>query len=264
MDNQLLENNFQKNRLRINLMILLIITGLNQYVSGQNLVEPDSTRIVVTQPDSVFVDFEKNKGELILLEDSVYVNPEKSRKEIKQLEKALKKAENDTIVHPKHSPRKATIYAAIMPGLGQLYNKQYFKAPLVYIGFGAFIYFVNWNNNEYIKYKQAFIDISDDDPSSKSYENLGLEGKWDLTNPSHIAMLTTRLDRAKEFARRNRDLCIIGTAAFYAVSIIEATVSGHFFDFDVSEDLAFNWGVKPIQCMDQMLIGVGVTITFKN
>ena len=227
------------------ILLLSIMTWANQNVYGQTEeVLKTIDRIVNNSLDSTVVDFERTK------------------KEIKRLEKTAKKIISDTL-DLAHSPRRASIYAAIMPGLGQLYNKNYFKASLVYAGLGTFVYFVNWNNNEYVKYKQAFIDISDDDPSSRSYENLGLEGRWDLTNPGHVSMLTTRLEAMKEYTRRNRDLCIIGTAAFYTISIIEATVSAHFFNFDISDDLSFNWMVQPMKCMDQSMIGINCVINIK-
>ena len=274
MANQHAENIRAKDNLKILLVILLVITGINKHASGQytgiidttNVVRIDSlknlgTLGIIDSTHIVRIDSLKNLGTLI---DTIALE---NNEEINQLRKIAKKVSNDTLLLkkdlPPHSPRKATIYAAILPGLGQLYNKNYFKAPLVYIGFGTLGYFINWNNNEYVKYRQAYVDISDDDPSSKSYEKLGLEGKWDLTNPSHISMLTTRLERAKDYSRRNRDLCIIGTIAFYGISIIEATVSAHFFDFDISEDLSFNWAIQPMFYMDQTLIGINCVINIK-
>lgn len=161
-----------------------------------------------------------------------------------------------------HSPHKASIYSAIMPGLGQIYNKKYWKVPLVYGGFAALIYSIDWNNDYFILYKQAYTDILDDDPNTNSFLDLDIEGNWDFTNESQVQQFATRLKNAKEVARRNRDLLIISTAAFYAINIIDATVDAHFFNFDISDDLTMNWAPGPMYCGNKPIAGVRVSIQF--
>jgi hypothetical protein len=163
---------------------------------------------------------------------------------------------------PKHSPRKATIYSAVLPGMGQIYNKKYWKVPLVYIGFGTLGYFIDWNNDQYMQYRKAYSDIVDDDPNTNSFEGLNFEGRWDLNNSSQRSQFTDALKRAKDYSRRNRDLVIISTAAFYAINIIDASVDAHFFDFDISDDLTFQWVPGPVYCLDQKLIGIHCRIRF--
>ena len=163
---------------------------------------------------------------------------------------------------PVHSPRKATIYSAVLPGLGQIYNKKYWKVPIIYIGFASLIYAIDWNNDHYVDYKQAYSDIIDDDPTTNSFKDLDIEGNWDFDDASQVAQFTERLNNAKEAARRYRDLCIIGTAALYAINIIDATVDAHLFDFDISDDLTVNWTPQPVYCMDQTLIGFHCVIRF--
>ncbi len=159
---------------------------------------------------------------------------------------------------PKHSPRKATIYSAVLPGMGQIYNKKYWKVPLVYIGFGAFGYFIDWNNDQYLIYKQAYADLRDDDPNTNSFQQFNEDGRWD----SQMQQFSNRLERAKDNARRNRDLVIISTAAFYVLNIIDASVDAHFFDFDISDDLTFKWVPGPIYCADQRGVGIHCRIRF--
>lgn len=159
---------------------------------------------------------------------------------------------------PEHSPRKATIYSAVLPGMGQIYNKKYWKVPLIYIGFGAFGYFIDWNNDQYVLYRQAYADIVDDDPNTNSFEDLNFEGRWD----GQTQQFTTALQRAKDNARRNRDLVIISTAAFYALNIIDASVDAHLFNFDISDDLTMRWIPGPVYCMDQSLMGIHCRIRF--
>ncbi len=159
---------------------------------------------------------------------------------------------------PEHSPRKATIYSAVLPGMGQIYNKKYWKVPLIYIGFGAFAYFIDWNNDQYVLYRQAYADIVDDDPNTNSFEDLNFEGRWD----GQTQQFTTALQRAKDYSRRNRDLVIISTAAFYALNIIDASVDAHFFNFDIGDDLTMRWIPGPVYCMDRKLVGIHCRIRF--
>ncbi|MDP3916473.1 MAG: DUF5683 domain-containing protein [Bacteroidota bacterium] len=159
-----------------------------------------------------------------------------------------------------HSPRKATIYSAVLPGLGQIYNRKYWKVPIVYGGFAALGYFINFNNEEYVKYRQAYSDIIDDDPNTISYTRLTVNPGF--LEPDKISQFTERLRSAKDYWRRNRDLVVIGTAVFYAVNIIDASVDAHFFNFDISDDLTFNWTPGQIMCMDNKIIGIHCRITF--
>jgi len=174
--------------------------------------------------------------------------------------------EADTIpakqVKQEHSPRKATVYSAVLPGLGQIYNKKYWKVPLIYGGFVGFGFAINWNNNYYVLYKQAYSDIVDDDPNTVSYEDLDIEGNWDWTNASQVSQFTTRLNNAKNAARRNRDFMIILSAAFYALNIIDATVDAHFFNFDIGDDLTFNWTPGPMYCSGKAFPGIHVQFRF--
>lgn len=161
-----------------------------------------------------------------------------------------------------HSPRKATIYSAVLPGLGQIYNKKYWKVPLIYIGFGTFGYFINYNNNLYTQYRQAYSDIVDSDPNTNSFVKLNIDNHWNLNDSGQLKQFADRLKNAKETARRNRDLVIISTAAFYTLNIIDASVDANFFDFDMSDDLSFEWIPGPVYCLDQRLVGIHCRIRF--
>jgi len=159
-----------------------------------------------------------------------------------------------------HSPRKATIYSAVLPGLGQIYNRKYWKVPIVYGGFATLGYFINFNNNKYTIYKQAYSDIIDKDPYTNSYLKLKISAS--LLRPDRISNFTEALRAQKDYWRRNRDLVVISTVAFYAVNIIDASVDAHFFNFDISDDLTFNWVPGPVMCMDKKLIGINCIFTF--
>lgn len=161
---------------------------------------------------------------------------------------------------PVHSPRRATIYSAVLPGLGQIYNRKYWKLPLVYGGFATLGYFINFNNGVYVTYKRAYSDIIDKNPYTNSF--LELKVNKIFFQPDKISQLTENLRIAKDSWRRNRDLVIIGTIVFYAANIIDASVDANFFNFNVNDDLTFNWVPGPIMCMDNKLMGIHCVITF--
>ena len=159
-----------------------------------------------------------------------------------------------------HSPRKATIYSAILPGLGQIYNRKYWKVPIVYGGFATLGYFINFNNEVYTTYKRAYSDIIDGNPYTNSF--LELKVNPIFFKAEKINQLTENLRRAKDGWRRNRDLVVIGTVVFYAVNIIDASVDAHFFSFDIGDDLTINWAPGPVMCLDNKTIGINCKLTF--
>ena len=159
-----------------------------------------------------------------------------------------------------HSPRKATIYSAVLPGLGQIYNRKYWKVPIVYGGFATLGYFINFNNGEYVKYRQAYSDIIDTDPNTNSFVKLFTDPR--NLEPANLSQSTERLRVYKDYWRRNRDLLVIGTVVFYAVNIIDASVDANFFNFNINDDLTINWVPGPIICMNSKLIGLHCRIIF--
>lgn len=161
-----------------------------------------------------------------------------------------------------HSPKKAAIYSAILPGLGQAYNKKYWKIPLVYAGVGAIAYFIRWNNQKYTTYKAAFADISDGDPNTNSFADLPAAKYYDLDNPTQYNNFTTGLNKQQQYFRRNRDLLIISMAGFYGLNIIDASVDAHLFDFDMSENLTFKWQPAMNLVENNLLYGFNCTFNF--
>ncbi|TNF40020.1 MAG: hypothetical protein EP310_09620 [Bacteroidetes bacterium] len=161
-----------------------------------------------------------------------------------------------------HSPKKATIYSAILPGLGQAYNKKYWKIPLIYAGFGTIGYFIGWNNGFYSTYKQAYSDLTDDDPATDSYLDLDATQYYDLENPTDYNNFKTGLSKQSEYYRRNRDLLIISMVGFYGLNIIDASVDAHLFDFDISEDLTLNWQPAVKTFENQLVYGINCTFNF--
>lgn len=176
-------------------------------------------------------------------------------------------SEQDTVFVEKdknaHSPRKATLYSAILPGLGQIYNKKYWKVPIVYGGFVGFSLSIDYWNGKLVLYKQAYSDITDSDPRTNAYLDLEAAQYFDTeNNASDRKEFSDRLEKARDGARRYRDLNIIGTVVFYAINIIDASVDAHFFDFDISEDLSMIWTPQTMYCMDTPVVGFRCRLTF--
>jgi hypothetical protein len=126
-------------------------------------------------------------------------------------------------------PKKAAWGSAIVPGLGQVYNKRWWKVPLIYGGFVAFVKAYQNNNNQYhvflneVQYRLA----NNGNPGSPDYAAYSFEG----------------LVKIKDNFRRNKELSIIGGVVVYAVNIIDAYVDAKFFRFDISENLSLQ--LKP-------------------
>ena len=161
-----------------------------------------------------------------------------------------------------HSPKRAAIYSAVLPGLGQAYNKKYWKIPLVYAGFGTIGYFIGWNNNNYNTYKFAYRDLTDNDPETNSYLEIEASQYYDLNNPTELANFKSGIYKQQEYFRRNRDLLIISIIGFYGLNIIDASVDAHLFDFDISEELSMNWQPAVQTYEKQLVYGLNFTFNF--
>lgn len=180
------------------------------------------------------------------------------------------KAANDSIPMPAentHSPSKASIYSAILPGLGQAYNKKYWKIPIIYVGFGAFIYYINWNNGWYVLFKNAYKDLSvpegfDKEAFVQKYSKLPYLSTFNYDNQVDKNNVEQYLTKYQEYFRRNRDLLIICTAAFYGLNIIDASVDAHFFNFDISDNLSMKWNPSTIKFDNQKIFCLNCVFKF--
>ena len=160
-----------------------------------------------------------------------------------------------------HSPKKATILSAVVPGAGQAYNKKYWKIPLIYAGFATIGYFIHWNNDNYGVMKLAYSDLTDGDPTTGSHVDLYPEG-WDFTDETNYNNAKTSITKQQDYYRRNRDLLIISIVGFYGLNIIDASVDAHLFDFDISEDLTFNWQPTMYRHNFDNIYGISCSFTF--
>ena len=150
-------------------------------------------------------------------------------------------------VHPanqgKPDPTNSVGLAAIVPGLGQIYNRSYWKLPIVYGGLMGCIYAITWNSNKYQDYHQAYRDILSDEVLSKdpsrSYNAILPEG-YTVESMGGREYYTNVLKEKQNTYHRYRDLSIVITVAVYALSIVDAFVDAQLFDFDISPDLSLN------------------------
>ena len=144
---------------------------------------------------------------------------------------------------------------AVVPGMGQLYNRHYLKLPLVYAGLGAFAGGAILVNRQYLLYRHAYLYTArrerDGTPTFPEYatdyakliEDLGLTPEAHLSTQevsSRRARLEPHIRRHRDTLRRNRDLLYIGVAMWYGLSILDAFISAHLLDFDVSEQLTLS------------------------
>lgn len=131
------------------------------------------------------------------------------------------------------APSRAAFYTTIVPGLGQIYNKKYWKVPLVYAGIGIPVYFWADNQRNYDRYRNE-------------YKNR-LQGKVDQTDETLAGLDEERLLDGQNFYRKNRDLSVVIALGFYVLSIVDANVDAHLTQFNVNENLT----IKPVIEFDQ-------------
>ena len=151
----------------------------------------------------------------------------------------------------KPDPNKAVLFSAIFPGLGQIYNRKYWKLPIVYGGFMGFSYAIMWNNKNLQDYSDAYRDLTYD----LIHSNIDEPDNWHQSWQDFISVgvapsnrynenFRQLLKRQRDFYRRNRDLSIILTVGFYLICIADSYVDAQLFDFDISQDLSLR--IEPV------------------
>ena len=155
----------------------------------------------------------------------------------------------------KPSPRKAVIYSAIFPGLGQIYNRQYWKLPILYGGFVGFTYAITWNNGYYRDYLGGYQDIMDGNPDTNRWHNMLPYGM----DPESVDenWFSDVLKQRKDYYRYYRDLSVIRTVALYMLAIVDAYVDSQLFDFDMSPDLSMR--IEPTLLREEKANFIGNT-----
>ncbi len=149
-----------------------------------------------------------------------------------------------------HSPAKAGLYSAILPGLGQAYNKKYWKIGIIGAGTAALVYSYQFSSKNYRLHKDELILRQSGEPGN--------------FNPDLTLYSDSDLNELQDFYRRNRDLTVIGFALLYALNIVDATVDAHFFDFNMSDDLSLNIRPEPVYnaFTARNSFGLGINLRF--
>ncbi len=167
----------------------------------------------------------------------------------------------------KAEPKRATMLALTFPGFGQVYNRKYWKIPLVYAGFGGLAYAITYNSSKYTKYMKAYQDFTDNIPETDSYMEI-----LDFADPktydpvlhpdtydvSFAAHYKEGMLRQIDYNKKNRDLSYIGIAVWYLVTVLDANVDASLFNYDISNNLDLE--VTPVQ-MPLSGAGVGLNIS---
>ena len=131
--------------------------------------------------------------------------------------------------------KRAMWLAIVLPGAGQIYNRKYWKLPIIYGGFVGCAYAITWNNQMYHDYSQAYLDIMDDNPTTDSYNQfLHLGATIDASNMDRYKEI---FRKRKDRYRRWRDMGVFVMIGVYAFSIIDAYVDASLSEFDISDDL---------------------------
>ncbi len=176
---------------------------------------------------------------------------------------SLSSYSQEKMKEPNPSPGKATLYSAILPGAGQVYNKAYWKVPVVYAGIGMFGYFIWFNNKHYQDYRNAYRDFIIRDPNNTSYLRYVANG-WQNVDiyGSHEKEFESALKNKVDYYKRYRDLSYIGMATWYVLQIVEASVDAHFSQFSVNDDLTIKLNPYSRPINDSPHLGLQVMFTF--
>lgn len=153
------------------------------------------------------------------------------------------------------SPAKAAFYSAVLPGLGQAYNKRYWKIPIVYGGLATGIYFYTNNNKEYHRYRDAYKSRLAGFKTDEFY--FDSQGN-PLTTPR---VTTDGLERGQKFYRKNKEISLLVTLGIYALNIIDANVDAHLMQYNVDENLSLapHFKINEIDATNNL----GLTLNFK-
>ena len=148
------------------------------------------------------------------------------------------------------SPSKAAFYSAILPGLGQAYNKKYWKIPIIYGALGSGIYFYSFNNTNYKKARTAFKLMQDGKPHE--YDGVG----------DHIFLSEDALISAQENYKKDRDLSLLVTIGLYVLQILEASTNAHLLQHNVDDNLSFKPAIIKDDFSNKQIVGASINFNF--
>lgn len=160
---------------------------------------------------------------------------------------------------------KALLWA-LLPGGGQIYNRKYWKLPIVWGAFMTCYYSVTWNHRQYQDYHAAYRDLSSEDPSKNtSWLAFAPAGAKAEDYKTYQSTLKSTLKRGNDFYRRYRDLSILASILVYGLSILDAYVDAELYTFDISPDLSLRVAPEvglPKLGIPSYQLGVNCSLTF--
>lgn len=148
------------------------------------------------------------------------------------------------------TPARAAFYSAILPGLGQTYNKDYWKVPIVYGALAIPIYYYATNNTTYKRYRRAF-----------KLREAGLKDEFVLENGTEL-ISRSGLISAQKTLKQNRDTSLLTFAALYVLQVLEASVSAHLLQFNVNDQLSFDPKIYQTPYTEQTVVGIALNFNF--
>ena len=157
----------------------------------------------------------------------------------------------------RHSPAKAAMMSAVVPGLGQIYNKKYWKLPIVYLAIGISVERFVTFQNQFSRYRRAYIDILDNDPNTNYFDSIGFPESWTMDRKQQY------ITKKKDELRTWRDWSIVAMVAAYALNIIDANVDAHLMDFNLDDNLSLK--IRPSVLhngFNSQQIGLALRLTF--
>lgn len=144
-------------------------------------------------------------------------------------------------------PARAAFYSTVLPGLGQIYNKRYWKVPIIYGAIGASIYFYDANNADYLRYRNAYKS------RLEGYNDDEFQG---------IILDNNRLLDGQDFYKRNRDRSMLFLVGFYLLNILDANIDAHLKQYNVNDDLSLKPILQPNLVSRQLDYGISLSIAF--
>jgi hypothetical protein len=150
-----------------------------------------------------------------------------------------------------HSPRKATIRSALVPGWGQAYNRKYWKIPIVYGALGTCVGIFIYNVNEYTAARDAYRNKLDNDPAN----DFLIDAKFRPVDAEAVRQY-------RNAVRQNVDYSVLAFLICWGLNVVDATVDGHFKTFDINENLSLH--VKPAYIPQTRQTNLGMVLTFGN
>ena len=241
----------------IRLSVMMLFAMIAPVIAAQDIVLREVTDSIRVLPDG---------GVEVLSSDTIPERPSHLVREAVALDSVGSVADSGVSAEGLRmrsfnpDPTRAVWLSALCPGLGQIYNRRYWKLPIVVGAYMGLAYATSWNNDMLTDYTRAYRDLMDNDPDTKSYMNFFAPGvqESDLSR----TWLENVFKSRKNYYRRNRDLCIIVMVGVYLVAMVDAYVDASLAHFDITPELSLDWSPAVIPDSRGKLPGVGLQWAF--